>query len=92
LIGEVLHVDGFGNIITNVRAKDLENLKEGALQAELHQCKFQLKLSKTYAEAKPQEPIALIGSHNYLEIALNQDNAAIKFQAKAGDKITLSVA
>ena len=92
LIGVVLHVDGFGNIITNVRAKDLENLKEGALQAELHQCKFQLKLSKTYAEAKPQEPIALIGSHNYLEIALNQDNAAIKFQAKAGDKITLSVA
>jgi S-adenosylmethionine hydrolase len=91
LVGEVLHVDGFGNIITNVRAKDLASVKEGVVQAELPFGKLHLKLSKTYAEAKLQEPIALIGSHEFLEIALNQGNAAVKFNIKAGDKITLTV-
>jgi S-adenosylmethionine hydrolase len=92
LAGEVLHVDGFGNIITNIRAKDLADFKEGMVQAEFSSHRLQLKVSRTYAEAKPQEALALIGSHNYLEIALNQGNAAAKFHAKAGDKITLSAA
>lgn len=90
LVGEVLHVDDFGNIITNIHAKDLAGFREGMLQVELAHHKLELKLSKTYAEAKPQEPIALIGSHDYLEIALNQGNAAAKFQIRPGDKITLS--
>jgi S-adenosylmethionine hydrolase len=91
LVGEVLHVDGFGNIITNVRAKDVASLKDGVVQAELPFGKLQLKLSKTYAEVKLQEPIAIIGSHDFLEIALNQGNAAAKFNTKTGDKITLTV-
>lgn len=91
-VGEVLHVDGFGNIITNIHAKDIDHIKEGALQAELPNVKLHLKLAKTYAEAKPQEPVALIGSNNYLEVALNQGSAAAKFHANAGDKISLSPA
>ncbi len=90
LVGEVLHVDGFGNIITNIHAKNLMGFREGFLQVELAHHKLELKLSKSYAEAKPLDPIALIGSHDYLEIALNQGNAAAKFQAKSGDKINLS--
>ncbi len=92
LVGEVLHVDGFGNIITNIRTKDLEHIKERTMQAELPNAKLHLKLAKTYAEAKPKEPLALIGSHNYLEIALNQGSAAATFQTKVGDKISISPA
>jgi S-adenosyl-L-methionine hydrolase (adenosine-forming) len=90
LVGEVLHVDDFGNIITNIHAKDVAVFKEGIVQVELSSATVQMKLSRTYANAKLQEPLALIGSHNYLEIALNQGNAGAKFSAKAGDKITLS--
>ena len=39
----------------------------------------------------PNEPIALIGSHGFLEIALNQASAAEKFHAKAGDKIEVTL-
>jgi S-adenosylmethionine hydrolase len=46
-------------------------------------------LGKAYGEAEPQEPLALIGSHGFLEIALNQGNAAEKFETKPGDKIQL---
>jgi S-adenosyl-L-methionine hydrolase (adenosine-forming) len=90
LIGEVLHIDDFGNIISNIHAKDMAEFGEGNLLIELSSQKFQVKLSRAYADSKLQEPLALVGSHNYLEIALNQGNAANKFKSKAGDKIILS--
>jgi S-adenosylmethionine hydrolase len=53
--------------------------------------KLKLKLAKTYAETKSQEPISLIGSHGFLEIALNQDSAAEKFKLKIGDKVKVTL-
>lgn len=92
VVGEVLHVDGFGNVITNFRARDVEHLRGSMVQAELPKAKIELKFAKTYADARQQEPLALIGSHDYLEIALNQGSAAEVFRAKPGDKVKLSPA
>jgi S-adenosylmethionine hydrolase len=91
LAGEILHVDGFGNIITNLSEEELASLHvKGQVHLGLPNCEVTLKLSKTYAEAKPEEALALIGSHGYVEIAVNQGNAAEKFNAKPGDRIRLS--
>ncbi len=90
LVGEVLHVDSFGNIITNIHRKDIEPTKPVKLQVNLRNLKLNLNFVKAYAEAKPYEPLALIGSHNYFEIALNQGNAAAKFQVQVGDKMVVS--
>jgi S-adenosylmethionine hydrolase len=91
LTGAVLYVDDFGNMITNISAKDIAFFREDIVQIELaFQTLKHLRVYRTYADAKPHEPVALIGSHGYLEIALNQGNAAAKFFAKAGDKIKLS--
>jgi S-adenosyl-L-methionine hydrolase (adenosine-forming) len=91
LIGEVLHIDDFGNIITNISEKETARIRtKDMVNVELPNRKLKLKLCKVYGEAKLKEPLALIGSHNYLEIAINQGNAADKFKAKTGDKIKLS--
>ena len=93
LTGEVLHVDGFGNIITNVSEEELASLHaKGPLNVSLPNWKATLKLIKTYAEAKPEEALAFVGSQGYVEIAVNQGNAAEKFSAKPGDRIRLSPA
>jgi S-adenosylmethionine hydrolase len=92
MIGEVLHVDNFGNIITNISEKEVVRIRgAGVVNVELHNQKLKLKFCIAYGEAKSQEPLALIGSHNYLEIALNQGNAAEKFKASPGDKIKISI-
>jgi len=92
LIGEVLHADGFGNIITNVSEEDLANLNaQDSINVGMPNCEVRLKLGKTYAETKPKEALILVGSHGYVEIALNQGSAAEKFQATPGDKIKLSL-
>jgi S-adenosylmethionine hydrolase len=92
LVGEVLHVDNFGNIITNIGEKEIAHTRaKDVVNVELPNQKLKLKLCKAYGEAKPQKPLALIGSHNYLEIALNQGNAAAEFKTRPGDKIKLSL-
>ena len=92
LFGEVLHVDNFGNIITNVRETELARIRvKERVNVELPDHKLKLKFCRAYAEAKPQQPLALIGSHSYLEIAMNQGDAAAEFNTKVGDKVTVSL-
>lgn len=91
LIGEVLHVDSFGNIITNITEQDLKHLHtETSFNIEVVDCRMNLRIGKTYAENKRGEALLLIGSQGFVEIAVNQGNAAEKFNAKPGDKILLS--
>jgi S-adenosylmethionine hydrolase len=90
LVGEVLHVDDFGNIITNYGEKELElmDIKE-TVNIKLENTKLKLKLCKAYAEIEPQKPLVIVGSHNFLEISINQGNAAETFKTRSGDNVTL---
>ena len=90
LIGEVIHVDDFGNIITNFREKELELVKiNDIVDVKLGSAKLTLKLCRAYSEVKLHKPLAIIGSHNFLEISLNQGNAAKTLMVKSGSKVTL---
>jgi S-adenosylmethionine hydrolase len=92
LNGEVMHIDGFGDIITNINETDISQNNPEKVNIDLPNISLKLKFGKTYAEAKPKTPIALIGSHGFLEIALNRGSASEKFRAKAGDKIIVTIA
>jgi S-adenosylmethionine hydrolase len=91
LSGEVLHVDSFGNVITNMSSKEVvrSNLA-GMVTVEVANQKIKLMFCDAYGEAALKEPLVLIGSHGYLEIAVNQGNAAEKLNVKAGDKVKVS--
>lgn len=90
LIGEIIHIDGFGNIVTNFSEKELESMGiKGMVNIKLKNTRLKLKLCKVYAEVEARKPLAIIGSHNFLEISVNQGNAADTFKTKVGDKVTL---
>lgn len=89
LAGEVLYVDGFGNIVTNISEKQIPSGE--TVHIKLKNLKLQVPFAKTYAKVKLKQTIALIGSHGFLEIAQNQGSAAETFSVKAGDKIAISV-
>jgi S-adenosylmethionine hydrolase len=91
LIGEVLHIDGFDNIITNITEKDILQNHAKTVSIKLPRISLKLSFSKAYAEAKTNDPVALIGSHGFMEIALNQGNAAKKFRVKVGDKVVVTI-
>ena len=90
LVGEVIHVDDFGNIITNIEQKELAPM--GAIKVMRVKVKntwFTMKFRKAYGEVAAQEPLALIGSHNFLELSINQGNASKVFKVKNGDKVVV---
>lgn len=90
ILGEVIHIDEFGNIVTNFEKKELEAIGANRIvNIKLKNTRVQLKLCKAYAEAKAQKPLAIIGSHEFLEISINQGNAAETFKIKVGDKVVL---
>ncbi|MCW4024322.1 MAG: S-adenosyl-l-methionine hydroxide adenosyltransferase family protein [Candidatus Bathyarchaeota archaeon] len=91
VFGEVLQVDSFGNIISNISQKMLLQIGiTGAVKVQIGHHQVRLDFCSSYGEAEPQKLLALIGSHGFLEIALNQGSAAEMLHVKTGDKIQLS--
>jgi hypothetical protein len=93
--GEVLHIDDFGNVITNISAKQLGEIrvKEGDyLYIKLDKTNARLKYCSAYGKVEVNELLTLIGGHGFLEVAINQGNAAKKFNAKRGMNIRVRFA
>ena len=88
--GEVLTIDHFGNMITNINS---EQLTECLHTAPLQKIRIKFRshvikgLSETYAGGRSNTPLALIGSRGYLEIAINKGNAAQGLNAGRGDQV-----
>jgi len=92
--GEVLHIDDFGNIITNISNEDIKKtgLQEGCMLRLRLKSRFtKLRFCATYGGVSAKIPLALIGSHEFLEISVNQGNAAKKFGVKVGDGLVVSL-
>src|SRR3989475_9345533 len=75
ITGEVLRVDRFGNLITNIDRKTFDKLAGASLEIRVgsHQI---AKVVSTYADAALGEVVALFGSTDHLEIAANGASAA----------------
>jgi S-adenosylmethionine hydrolase len=90
LIGEVIHIDDFGNIVTNFGQRELGSMGiKGSVNIKVGSTKLRHKLCTTYSKMKPQELLAVIGSHGLLEISINHGNAAKTLKIEGGDKAIL---
>lgn len=83
--GEVVHVDHFGNVITNLVLPQ-EADPEGQMQLQAGSTVFQ-GLNRTYGDVEEGEGLLLIGSHNFLELAVRQGSAAERFGLAVGDAV-----
>ncbi len=83
--GQVLWVDHFGNLITNLEARHLPK----AFRLKIGKAVI-LNLATHYAQAKKGTVMALVGSSGNLEISVNGGNAAQKLGAGIGATVTLA--
>jgi hypothetical protein len=87
LQGHIVHIDRFGNCITDIRQEHLrdQNLGQRLLVDLTDQ---QLPgLFRTYSDAPTGTPICLIGSSGHLEVAIYNGNAARYLGVDIGDKV-----
>ncbi|BAA29549.1 SAM hydrolase/SAM-dependent halogenase family protein [Pyrococcus horikoshii] len=78
---KVIYIDDFGNVILN-----LENY-EKPRTVELLDFNLRLPYLETYGLVEKGEMLALPGSHDYLEIAVNMGSAAERLNVKVGDEL-----
>lgn len=85
--GTVSLVDGFGNAHTNVRRDQLEklNLKEGdTLLVVVGDVSSRVKLVKGYGDVPKGSVLARFGSHDEVQLAINQGNLAETWKIEKG--------
>ena len=76
ITGEVVRVDRFGNLITNIDRRTLEQFSGGGAIAISAGGRDIARVVATYAEAPAGELCALFGSTDHLEIAVNAGDAS----------------
>lgn len=85
--GWVVHVDRFGNCVTNVRADVLERHRAGRPLRCYAGSAILDGLARTYADVADGEPLALVGSSGFLEVSVNGGNAAALLALPKGQSV-----
>jgi len=88
-LGEVVHVDRFGNLVTSFRMQVSSPEACTASIAVTVQGQRIQGLSRTYGDVAPGEWVAYAGSSDYLEIALRDGNAAARLGVEIGAPVQI---
>jgi S-adenosylmethionine hydrolase len=108
LVGEVMHIDRFGNVITSVGRLEWAQ-DELMLQAAFGQVQESVRFDaaravvevaghritsvrRTYAEVETGMPLALVGSSGHLEVAVRDGSAAEVRDLHLGDEVFVRLA
>jgi hypothetical protein len=86
--GQVVYVDGFGNLVTNIPAGWVDPRSEVFIVSGGH-VRSVGTLQHTYGSVERGETLALIGSRGLLEIGVNGGSAASVLSAGYGDGVLI---
>lgn len=81
LVGEVIHVDRFGTLVTNLPREHIA--PDGRVRVAGHD----LPLKATFADVGQREPVAFVGSGGTLEIAVRDGRADVVLGLSRGTEI-----
>ena len=89
--GKVIYIDGFGNVITNISGFQLAKVLKynTKVMAFIGDTTKEMPFVQSYGFAKKRQMLATIGSSNYLEIGVNQGNAAKRLKVKEDDEVKI---
>ena len=90
LVGEVIHVDHFGNLISNITEQDVKRHWSDVNSLQVNCNNRQVGfLAGTYALVQADSPLALFNSSGHVELAVNQGRACDLFQTGLGAEIRI---
>lgn len=86
--GQVLYADPFGNLVTNVSGAMFEVLDPSRVEIRLSGAVIR-GLCRAYCDVPPGILLAYIGSAGLVEVAVNQQSAAVRLGAGRGTGLTV---
>jgi S-adenosylmethionine hydrolase len=92
LRGEIIYIDKFGNIITNITKEMIINRlkKDVMIRISFGMKHYDMPFVPSYGYLIGNQMLATIGSNDFLEIAVNQGSAADMFNVCDGMLVTIS--
>ena len=81
LEGEVIHVDNFGNLVTNIRLSPAARVREVTVGRRRIPA-----FGRTFADTAPGTLLAYVGSSGFLEVAVNRGRASDLFSPSEGQE------
>jgi len=89
--GKIIHIDRFGNIVTNIEGIRLIDFLEDGMKLMVFIGDKQQEISfvKSYGFVEKRKLLATVGSSNLVEIGMNQGNAAKVLDVKPDDEIKI---
>lgn len=87
--GMVLHIDHYGNLITNIPASFVKEVQDRGRFKIYVGSAIMNKISTTFGEVPDGEPAAIIGSSGMLEIIINKGNASEMLSVQKGASISV---
>ena len=95
LRGEVIYVDGFGNLVSNIDRQTAEQFasrfRHKSLSVRIKRGAA-MRLLDAYGDAPKGAPLAIFGSFGLLEVAVRDGNAAAHFAAGPGSSVSVVAA
>ena len=91
--GEVIYVDGFGNLVTNIGREIIASMKATFPASRLWvriDRGAAMEIFATYGDAPTGASVATFGSFEFLEIAVRDGNAAERFAASPGAPVIVT--
>lgn len=90
--GVILRVDNFGNLVTNLTLEDAPALAAPDGKFTIRVGNGQVnKVVPTFAQGAPGEAVGIIGSSGYIEISVNNGNAARTLGAARGSEVSVEL-
>jgi S-adenosyl-L-methionine hydrolase (adenosine-forming) len=90
IAGRVVHIDRFGNIVTNIGEEMLAGMDRARIVVHIGG-KVVRGVKTTYADAARGELIALISSAWQVEVAMREGSAAQTLGIRLGDEVVLAM-
>ena len=87
IVGQIVYVDKFGNLISNIQ--------KNSIVGEIKNCKIGEGLIKNigvkYCDAEPLQSLMLFSSEGYVEVSVNKGNAAEILGCGIGEEVILEI-
>lgn len=82
---KAIHVDKYGNVALSLRPKNLIPGRE--VKIRVGKRFFDVKTVRTFGDVNPGERLLYVNSFGFLELAINQGNAAYELGISTGDEV-----
>ena len=92
VVGQIVHLDRFGNIITNLPERLLAPLLDGSSDTVVEVAGHTIAgIASSYSDVGEGEPVAMFGSERLLEVAVRNANAAHRMKVRVGDPVRIII-